>query len=343
MTTRNSTNTDNIITYNTFDISQVQISDPKQNKHGGSVAQVSVGGAPLRLTFPPMRTPFGIGPGKNKEGQITKDEHGNMQFSLALALEETRENVPQFLKVMRELEDKMARTSSEKSIKWWGEETPYEIAKRLCNPIVKFAKDKETKQIKKEYAPNIQLKCSQKRVSGQGLFSPEFDFPLDVKNGRSKERVSLTIDNYTTLVPAQAIVTGIMECTGVWIANGKASMTFRVKYLLVKPSSSKISEEAIAAVIPDSDGEDDEPVATTTAAIANVPHHQELVEDSGREDSDDDGGYLQQTKTVQMEDSDHETDAQTAPSATASTPAKPSARGRKRKAEDEDAPAAKRR
>jgi len=253
-----------------FSAQNIRYSVPKANTSGGKSVNIlnNSTNSGLRIATPLMLT-WGA-----------SEYEGNGKFEMSLQFprgEYANADTDAFLRNMQTLEAKIKADALVNSKDWFGKQhTSPDVIDALYTPMLKYSKDKLTGNPDLTKSPTLRVKlplwegvwkCLICDEDGKKLFPGEpTKTPLDfIKKGTH--------------------VAVIMQCGGIWFANGKFGVTWKLAQAVVqRPKGSLIDEcliklkpadkaRLVAAPAPDAD--DDEPVSST------------VVADSDEEDEDD--------------------------------------------------------
>jgi len=253
-----------------FNAQNVRYSAPKANAAGGKSVNIlnSSTNSGLRIATPLMLT-WGA-----------SEFEGNGKFEMSLQFprgEYDHADPAAFLRNMQGLESKIKADALTNSKDWFGKQhTSPDVIDALYTPMLKYSKDKLTGNPDLTKSPTLRVKlplwegvwkCLICDEDGQKLFPGEpTKTPLDfIKKGTQ--------------------VAVIMQCGGIWFANGKFGVTWKLAQAVVqRPKGSlldecliklKPSDKARLQAAPAPDADDDEPTSSA------------LVADSDEEDDDE--------------------------------------------------------
>jgi len=253
-----------------FNAQNVRYSAPKANASGGKSVNIlnNQTNSGLRISTPLMLT-WGA-----------QEFEGNGRFEMSLQFpkgEYANADTDAFLRNIQEFEAKIKADALTNSKDWFGKvHTSPDVIDALYTPMLKYSKDKLTGNPDVTKAPTLRVKlplwegvwkCLICDEDGKKLFPGEATkTPLDfIKKG------------------TQLAV--IMQCGGIWFANGKFGVTWKLAQAVVqRPKGSlldecliklKPSDKARLQAAPAPDADDDEPISST------------IVADSDEEDEDD--------------------------------------------------------
>ena len=210
--------------YNSFSpSSDVVFTKASANKAGGKSVGVvhNSNRKSLHLNTPLMLT-WGMNEYEQANGGNSYD------FSLQFPREEyvSRETT-EFLRVMKEFEDNI-KTAAEKNAKeWFGKSTMSpEVIDALWTPMLKYPKNQETGEPDLERDPQLRIKVP----CWDGIWRCElYDteqntlFPSD--DGKTPVDMITKLSN----------IACVIQCGGIWFANGKFGVTWRLVQAVVKP------------------------------------------------------------------------------------------------------------
>ena len=179
-----------------------------------------------------MSTPLMLTWGVN---EYTNDITGSKTFDLALQFPNDEYNNPAcvtFLKNMQEFETKIKLDAIANSKDWLNKSKLVpDAVDALWTPMLKYPKDKETGDFYYSRAPTLKIKIPywESEFKNVELYndSQEMIFPTDDIEDPEKAIKDL-------IVKASHVAT-IIQCGGLWVANGKFGITWRLFQAVVKP------------------------------------------------------------------------------------------------------------
>lgn len=156
----------NIYRANNVDFSKFSFSEPVTNKHGGRSSRVKYAGQDFYFQTPRMRLPYGLG--KWVDTKNTENIKYSIDFSLAgynkSKPDEYNERIGEFYQLLTGLQSAMIEAGVKNAISWYGKPSDKVQASIQNDPdtyvrdIVKFAKDKVTKQVTDKYPPTFKAR-----------------------------------------------------------------------------------------------------------------------------------------------------------------------------------------
>uniref|UniRef100_A0A6C0AZL8 Uncharacterized protein n=1 Tax=viral metagenome TaxID=1070528 RepID=A0A6C0AZL8_9ZZZZ len=263
---------DTIVDGTQFNAQLIQYAPPKANASGGKSINITYPATKsgVRISTPLMLT-WGA-----------SEYEGNGRFEMALQFpsgEYATEDCSAFLKNMQEFEEKIKADALTYSKDWFGKtHSSPDVIEALFTPMLKYGKDKFTGNPDTTRAPTLRVKltiwegvwkCLVCDEDGEKLFPGAAGVtPLDfLKKGTN--------------------VAVIMQCGGLWFANGKFGVTWKLAQAVVqrpKPSlldecliKLKPSDKAKLKSQPPVDLDEDDAVVNTTVADSDEEEGDEEV------------------------------------------------------------------
>jgi len=215
------------------------------------------------------------------------DKTGKKSFDLALQFpNEENSECTAFLKNMQELEMRIKSDVITNCKEWLGKpKMSSDAVDALWSPMLKYPKDKASDEYDYSRAPTLKVKIPyyQDAFTKVELYNDAnvLVFPNDDNT------------NITDFIVKGSTVATIIQSGGIWVANGKFGVTWKLFQAVVKPKTSlsgkchivlseKDKEKMVAPV---DDDDDDEPVKMVSS-VTEVP------------DSDDDEVVQEEVKEV---------------------------------------------
>ena len=224
-----SSNTDNIINATEFKPSDVKYSKPKLNKAGGKAVGI--------LNFKTnkslyLRTPLMMTWGVNKfEDKAT----GKVTYDMALQFprdDYRSEETDKFLAAMVAFQDQVKADVLANSKEWLNKaKMTAEVVDNLFHPMLKYPKDLSTGEFDLTKSPSLKLKLS--------YWDNKFDCEIyDLASTMLFPNEATPAITPLELIPKLSNVAVIIQCGGVWLANGKCGVTWKLFQAAVKPKPS---------------------------------------------------------------------------------------------------------
>ena len=158
------------------------------------------------------------------------DDPGKQSYSLSLQFPRDEFSNPEtreFLRLLKEMEDKIKTDAVSNCKDWFGKNMSQEVINAFFNPMLKYPKDKETGDPDLEREPTLKVKLQ--------TWDGEFKFELFDENN------NLLVPNEDgngpdVFVTKGSQITTILQCGGIWFANGSFGVTWKLYQGAVKPS-----------------------------------------------------------------------------------------------------------
>lgn len=246
---------------------------PKANAAGGKSVRIinTATRKSLHVQSPLMMT-WGANEYENPNGK-------SYDISLQFPREEfTNKATQDLLHMLQQFEEKVKQDAQTYSRDWFGKPTmSREVIDALWSPMLKYPKNQATMEPDTTRPPTLKLKLP--------AWGGQFKFELfDTQN-------NILIPNEDGLTPTELIPKGseiacIIQCGGIWFANGKFGVTWKLFQGVVKPTQSLAKgqchikldtgvevkkDETLVEPTYDSDGETNEVVASTPLDVPPPP------------------------------------------------------------------------
>lgn len=225
---------DTIIDGTQLNANNIKYSTPKANASGGKSINIlnkstSTG---LRISTPLMLT-WGASDFVDDSGK------GNGKFELSLQFpndpEDKNDDTNALLQNLIQLEDKIKGDALKFSKEWFGKvHKSSEVVDALWTPMLKYSKDKNTGEANLTKAPVLRVKIPQ----WEGVWKSEIYDEDGLKLFPSSNPVT-PLD----FIKKGIQVATIIQCGGLWFANGKFGMTWKlVQAVVQKPRANLVGQ-----------------------------------------------------------------------------------------------------
>ena len=219
----------NIVSPNEFIPSEhLLFTKPKVNASGGkSIGILNSQTRRSLMLSTPLMLNWGVNVYENQTG-------GGNSYSLSLQFpreEFSNPEVDAFLDMLKNMEAQVREDAYKNSKEWFGKAQSKEVIDAFWNPILKYPKDPATNEPDPTRNPTMKVKLS--------CWEGEFKFELfDVNN-------EMLIPNSDSKGPEEFIQKGsniacILQCGGVWFANGNFGVSWRLFQGVVKPTETLV-------------------------------------------------------------------------------------------------------
>jgi len=209
-----------------FSVKDLSLGKPKINASNGKNIPIFNKHArkPLMLSTPMMLT-WGVNE-NDFEGNGKKNYDMSIQFPSSEYM--TPESI-QFLSTMKEFEDYIKQEAVDKCKDWFGKpKMSMEVVEALYTPMLRYAKNKETNDIDYTKSPTLRIKLPY----WEGRFDKMKAYDLERNLLFPNDEVSIL-----DVIPKGSHVATIISCGGIWFANGKFGITWRLFQAMVKPKA----------------------------------------------------------------------------------------------------------
>lgn len=191
-----------------FSTAKITFSPVKTLDSGGKQAYVNYDGRPLVMQIGPLETPFGLS---------VFDKTSPPKYSVDLKLRgyDDATNNPKTATIynaLHSLDEFMLDQGVKNAKQWFKGDKSREVLSELYTPVVKFAKDAEGNL--KPYPPTVKISLKQR------------DGKFETQLYDDKKRPLTDVPLEDVLVKG-AIITTLIQCTGVWFAGGKFGLSWK--------------------------------------------------------------------------------------------------------------------
>lgn len=261
----------------------ISYAKPKINSAGGK--NVSVMNARLRkATY--LSTPLMLTWGMS---EFRDDKTGKVSYELSLQFPNS--DYPDaegesFLEKLKTFEDKIKADAITYSKEWFNKpKMTAEVVDALWTPMLKYPKNKETQDFDYTKSPVLRVKIP--------YWEGEWKIELyDMEEKQIWPSKNQAVSSPVELVPKLTRVACVIQCGGIWFANGKFGVTWKLFQAVVKPPQSlkgmchikltSSDKERMTANVQHNDSEDEDEDDTNDSSVVGL---QVQVQDSDDEGS----------------------------------------------------------
>lgn len=220
-----------------IDVSVFSFSDPKPNPAGGKV--VNMYNKEFKQYFT-MSTPLMMTWGPQEGTNDKKEPNGKWSMSLQFPSGEyATPETDAFLQSMKAVESAVRKVAITNSVKWFGKDIKSEeVIEEKFNPMLRYPK-KEAGSAEFDYtrSPTLTVKIPK----WNGVWKPEIydedGEPMYI-NGKVNAHLSPL-----EFIKKQSHMICLLQCAGLWFANGKCSITWNlIQAIVQKPRPSIVTE-----------------------------------------------------------------------------------------------------
>jgi len=167
--------------------------------------------------------------------KFTDDKTGKVSYSMTLQFpgdQYQTDATDKFLKAIVAFENKIKADALKNSKDWLGKvKTSAEVIDALFHPMLKYPKDKNTGEPDMTRSPTLNVKIG----CWDGKFSCEI---FDTNSNQLFPNEDTPDVGPLELMPKQMNLATVVQCGGLWFANGKFGCTWKLFQSVVKPRSS---------------------------------------------------------------------------------------------------------
>jgi hypothetical protein len=223
---------DTVIEATEFNCENIKYSSPKANSAGGKAVNIynRLTNSRLNISTPMMLT-WGA-----SDFVDPKTGEGNGKFEMTLQFptdEYNNDELRQFLENMKAFEEKIKSDALKHSKDWFGKiHKSSEVVDALYTPMLKYSKDSNTGEYNYSKPPSIRVKIP----IWEGVWKCEVyddDGLCLFPNSKGITPVAL--------IPKATSVKVLMTCGGIWFANGKFGVTWKLIQAMVQKPRAQLS------------------------------------------------------------------------------------------------------
>jgi len=223
---------DTVIEATEFNCENIKYSSPKANAAGGKAVNIYNRQTNSRLNIStPMILTWGA-----SDFVDPKTGEGNGKFEMTLQFptdEYNNDELRKFLDNMKAFEEKIKADALKNSKDWFGKiHKSSEVVDALYTPMLKYSKDPNTGEYNYSKPPSIRVKIP----VWEGVWKCEIyddDGVCLFPNSKNVTPVSLIQKGTTVKV--------LMTCGGIWFANGKFGVTWKLIQAMVQKPRAQLS------------------------------------------------------------------------------------------------------
>lgn len=210
-----------------FSIKNVTYAKPRTNPSGGKNVAIMDSSIKKQLA---ISTPLMLTWGVN---EWIDENTGKKSYDLSLQFpRETDDNFAKCQKLLsslKEFEEKLLEDALTNSKEWFGKK--YDLApvvEALFTPMLRYSKDKNSGEIDYSRAPSLRVKMP----FWDGKYNVEL---YDMHNEMIFPNVDDDSLSPLTLISKGQKIAAIIKCGGIWFANGKFGVTWKLVQAVVQP------------------------------------------------------------------------------------------------------------
>jgi len=251
---------DTIIDGTQFNVQNIKYSAPKANASGGKSVNIlnKLTNTGLRISTPLLLT-WGA-----SDFQDPATGKGNGKFEMSLQFptaEYQNEDTAAFLKNMQAFEKKIKDDAITYSKEWFGKvHKNADVVDALFTPMLKYSRDKLTGEPDLNKAPTLRVKIP----SWEGVFRCEVYDEEGIKLFPDTENPILSP---IELIQKGSSVAALVQCGGIWFANGKFGVTWKLAQLVVQKPRGSLTGQCLINLKKSDKDKLKSSVASTTSVV----------------------------------------------------------------------------
>lgn len=265
-------------------IENIRLSQAKVNKKGGKTVYINYiyknGEEPKKLRFQlsSMKAPFGISGwsiGSDGKSINTPNEGSNDAIELAFS-----DNNALGLKKLEELEEFIIKHAFDNSKEYFNKKKALDACRLFFTSGIRHTLDEEGGKSDK-YPPRFRCKMNK---------NDDNVYTVQIYDNK-KQKVSMDIYNYNSVIPKMSECSTIVECSG-WVVGEKFGISFRPAQMKVKKNETSLNDYAF--IEEEGDKEDDTEESEHNYSENDLPIETEqqmnnlkIEEDSGNDNEID--------------------------------------------------------
>jgi len=223
---------DTLIEATEFNCENIKYSSPKGNSAGGKAVNIynRITNSRLNLSTPMMLT-WGA---SDFVDQKTGEGNGKFEMTLQFPTDEyNNDELRKFLENMKAFENKIKADALKNSKDWFGKiHKSSDVVDALYTPMLKYSKDSNTGEYNYSKPPSIRVKIP----IWEGVWKCEVYDDDGVCLFPNTKGITPV-----TLIPKATNVKVLMTCGGIWFANGKFGVTWKLIQAMVQKPRAQLS------------------------------------------------------------------------------------------------------
>jgi hypothetical protein len=218
-------------------IENIRLSPVKVNKKGGKTVYINYkynnhdDPKKLRFQLPSMKAPFGISGwsiGSDGKPSSIPNEESNDSIELAFPEKECLA-----LQKLEELEEFIMKHAADNSKEYFNKKKTLDVCRMFFTTGIKHTLDGDGVKNDK-YPPRIRCKMNK---------TPEHTYNIQIYDSK-KQKTTMDIWNYNSVIPKMSDCSTIIECSGTWIVGEKFGISFRPAQMKVKKNEMILNDYA---------------------------------------------------------------------------------------------------
>ena len=201
---------------------------PKVNSVGGK--SIGILNSETRRSLM-LSTPLMLNWGVN----VFENQNGGSSYSISLQFpreEFSSKETNEFLEMLKNMENKIKDSALENSKEWFGKAQGKEVIDAFWNPILKYPKDQSTGEPDLTRSPTMKVKLP--------TWEGEYKFELFDTQNQLLIPNSSSDDTPDKFIQKGSNIACILQCGGLWFANGNFGCSWKLYQGVVKPTETLV-------------------------------------------------------------------------------------------------------
>ncbi len=214
-----------IVNASEFNANSTAYTKPKANQSGGKSVGIVYNKKAIRLQTPTLLT-WGVNVYENDGKDNSYD------FSLQFPREDFQtDETNKAIESLISFEDKIKADAIVNCKEWFGKNiSSAEVIDALWTPMLRYPKNAETGEPDKTRAPTLRIKMP--------VWEGDYKFELYSPNGTQLFPDEEGGGDFESILTKGSYTSALIQCGGIWFANGKFGVTWKLVQAVVKPKES---------------------------------------------------------------------------------------------------------
>tara|TARA_X000000950_G_scaffold289515_2_gene414599 strand:- start:12695 stop:13594 length:900 start_codon:yes stop_codon:yes gene_type:complete len=214
-----------IVNASEFKATSTAYTKPKANQSGGKSVGIIYNKKAIRLQIPTLLT-WGVNVYENDGKDNSYD------FSLQFPREDYQtDETNKAVESLISFEDKIKADAIVNCKEWFGKNiSSAEVIDALWTPMLRYPKNAETGEPDKTRAPTLRIKMP--------VWEGDYKFELYSPTGTQLFPDEEGGGDFESILTKGSYTSALIQCGGIWFANGKFGVTWKLVQAVVKPKES---------------------------------------------------------------------------------------------------------
>lgn len=244
-----------------FSVSNLSISPLKVMDNGAKQGYVNYDTRPLMMQVSAMPIPYGMS---------VFDKAGPKKYSVDLSLkgyDQDGSKMKNIYDAFMAFDDYMIDQGVKNSKSWFKSDLNRDVIKAFYTPIVRFAKDAEGNP--KPYPPTVKIQLKQR----------DDKFETAIYDEKKRPLTDIPLED---ILIKGAVVSALIQCTGVWFAGSKYGLSWKA----IQIKTDHLPESIRGCAFRDEDESSSAPVAPSATHQNTSNHFQALADEDEVDDEE---------------------------------------------------------